>query len=342
MNQYRKFAGTGTFAARAARTVAALCTALAVALPAAAQAPKVVIKLGWATSDVAEDSHAIGARAFKKALEAEPGAGFDVQLYPNRQIGDEKQLVEGLRLGTVDAAVITNGVYSQVEPAYQLNDLPFLYTSEVQVFKVLDGDVGKKLAALIDRKGIVMLGYMAGGYRHMLNNKRPVVKPEDVVGVKYRVHNSVAMDMYTLLNAGPVPMAWGETLTALQQGAVDGMDLPIGVIDSLKVYEAVKFMSLTGHTYSMSALGMSKRKYDQLSAPQKAAVGRAAAAAVAEQRKVNAANEEKLLAVLKGKGLAINAVPEKAAFRAKVLPVYEKLRPTIGSDLLDATLAAVK
>lgn len=337
MNHLMKTTCAG-FAARAALAVAALCAAL----PAAAQAPKVVIKLGWATSDVAEDSHAIGARAFKKALEAEPGAGFDVQLYPNRQIGDEKQLVEGLRLGTVDAAVITNGVYSQVEPAFQLNDLPFLYTTEAQVFKVLDGDVGKKLTALIDRKGIVMLGYMAGGYRHMLNNKRPVFKPDDVVGVKYRVHNSVAVDMYTLLNAGPVPMAWGETLTALQQGAVDGMDLPIGVIDSLKVYEAVKFMSLTGHTYSMSALGMSKRKYDQLSAPQKAAVGRAAAVAAAEQRKINAANEEKLLAVLKGKGLAINPVADKAAFRARVLPVYEKLRPNIGSDLLDATLAAVK
>ncbi|MGE4242134.1 TRAP transporter substrate-binding protein [Ramlibacter sp.] len=323
----------------------ALCSALGLSLvaagPAAAQ-NKTVLKLGWATADSAQDSYAIAAHAFKKALENESKGTMEVQLFPNRQIGDEKQLIEGLRLGTVDAAVVTNGAWSPVEPAFQLNDLPFLYATEAQVFKVLDGDVGRKLAAKMEAKGVVVLGYLASGYRHMLNNKKPVSTPQDVVGVKYRVHNSVAMDMYSALDASPVPMAWGETMTALQQGAVDGMDLPTVLVDALKLYEAVKFMSLTGHTYSVAELGVSKRRFDQLSAAQKDMVRKAAASAVAEQRRVNAANEDKALEILKGKGLKVNAVGDRTAFRRKVQPLYDKLRPSIGADLMDAALAATK
>lgn len=303
---------------------------------------KAVIKLGWATADSPQDSYAIAAHAFKKALEAESRGAFEVQLYPNRQIGDEKQLVEGLRLGTVDAGVITNGAYSQVEPAFQLNDLPFLYESEAQVFKVLDGEVGRKLADKANQKGIVILGYLASGYRHMLNNKKPVRAPEDVVGVKYRVHNSVALDMYAALSASPVPMAWGETMTALQQGAVDGMDLPIILVDSLKLYEAVKYLSLTAHTYSVAELAMSKRKFDQFTPAQKAMITKAASTAATGQRKANAAMEEQTLATLKTKGLLVNQVTDQAAFRRKVQPIYDKLRPSIGADLMDAALGAAK
>lgn len=320
---------------------AAAAAFLLATLGAAAQT-RTVIKLGWATADSPQDSYAIAAHAFKKALEAQSNGAFEVQLYPNRQIGDEKQLVEGLRLGTVDAGVITNGAFSPVEPAFQLNDLPFLYSSEAQVFKVLDGDVGRKLAARAEQKGIVVLGYLASGYRHMLNNKRPVSTPEDVVGVKYRVHNSVALDMYAALNASPVPMAWGETMTALQQGAVDGMDLPVILVDSLKLYEAVKYLSLTAHTYSVAELAMSKRRFDRFSAEQKAMIVQAATAAALGQRKTNAANEEQTLAQLKAKGLKVNTVADPAAFRRKVQPIYDKLRPSIGAELMDAALKEVR
>lgn len=320
----------------------ALCASFALAAAGATAQTKTVLKLGWATADSPQDSYAIAAHAFKKAVEAESKGAIEVQLYPNRQIGDEKQLVEGLRLGTVDSGVITNGAYSPVEPAFQLNDLPFLYSSEAQVFQVLDGEVGRKLAARAETKGIVILGYLASGYRHMLNNKRPVARPEDVAGVKYRVHNSVALDMYTALGASPVPMAWGETLTALQQGAVDGMDLPTVLVDTLKVYEAVKYMSLTAHTYSVAELAISKRRFDQLPAAQKDMVRKAAAVAVVEQRRANASNDEKAMEVLKGKGLKVNVVADHTAFRRKVQPMYEKLRPAIGADLLDAALAATR
>lgn len=321
--------------------LAAMTTLAIAALPAQAQ-EKQSIKLGWATSDAEQDSFAIAARSFKAALEKTAPGQFEVELYPNRQIGDEKQLIEGLRLGTVTAAVISNGVYSQVVPAFQLNDLPFFYPTEQQVFVLMDGEVGAELSRQLNDKGAVMLAYLAGGYRHMLNNRKPVNTPADVIGVKYRVHNNVALAMYQALDASPVPMAWGETTTALQQGAVDGLDLPIGVMDSLKINEAVKYLSLTGHTYSGAALSMSKRFFDKLSDEQKKAVQEAATIAAAEQRALNAANEQKILDTLASKGLTINEVADKAAFREKVLPLYESLRSDIGSDLLDAAMAKIQ
>ena len=115
------------------------------AAPALAQS-KHVLKLGWVTPDSPQDPYATGARTFKQAIERQSNGRIEVQLFPIRQLGDEKPMLEGLRFGTVDAAVITNAVIAQIEPAFQVNDLPFLYANEAQAHKVLDGKVGQTLA----------------------------------------------------------------------------------------------------------------------------------------------------------------------------------------------------
>ena len=321
--------------------VVALAAAVGAA-PALAQ-QKTVIKLGWITSDGAQDPYAIGARAFKEALEKNAAGKIEVQLYPNRQLGDEKVLVEGMRFGTVDAGIITNALVAPVESAFQLNDLPFLYASEQQAHKVLDGPVGQAMAKKLEAKGIIVLGYMEGGFRQMINNVRPVAKPEDVKGVKYRVmQNPVYIDMFTSLGGSAIPMAWGETFTAVQQGAIDGLEIPIAVIDANKYFEVTKYLSLTNHTYSVIELLISKRTFDKLPADLQKAVRDAAATATAEQRKAAAANSKELLATLQTKGMKVNPIGDPAAFRGSVKGVYDKFRPSIGPELMDAALAAVK
>lgn len=328
-----------TFLAACLASMASVAT-----LPTAfAQQGKTVIKLGWATADSPQDPSAIGAHAFKTALEASSKGSIEVQLFPNRQLGDEKPMVEGLRFGTVDAAIITNAVVAQLEPAFQLNDLPFLYANETQARKVLDGIVGAEMGRRLDAKGVVVLGYMEAGFRNMINNKKPVTNPNDVVGVKYRVmQNPVFIDMFTALGGSAVPMAWGETFTAVQQGMIDGLELPLAFIDSLKVYEVTKYLSQTNHTYTALELLVSKRTLGKLSAEQRSAVMDAAKVAVAEQRKVNLEHTQKMLDVLKGKGMVINTVQDPAAFRKAVLPVYEKFRASIGPELLASALDQVK
>ncbi|MFO7481901.1 TRAP transporter substrate-binding protein, partial [Oceanibaculum nanhaiense] len=208
-------------------SLAVAVAALGIAAPASAQT---VMKLGWTTSDGAKDPYAIGARAFKDEVEKRTGGKIEVQLYPNRQLGDEKDMLEGMRFGTIDAGIITNAVVANVAPAFQLNDLPFLFSSEEQAHKVLDGDVGQRLGKELESKGLYVLGFMEGGFRNMINNVRRVVDPKDVGGVKYRVmQNPVYIDMFSSLGGSPVPMAWGETFTAVQQGTIDGLEIPVAV-----------------------------------------------------------------------------------------------------------------
>ena len=252
-------------------------------------------------------------------------------------------MVEGMRFGTVDAAIITNAVVAQLEPAFQLNDLPFLYSSEAQARKVLDGKVGDEMAKRLNAKGITVLGYMEAGFRNMINNKKPVQTPADVVGVKYRVmQNPVFIDMFNSLGGSAVPMAWGETFTAVQQGAIDGLELPLAFIDSLKVYEVTKYLSQTNHTYTALELLIGNKALAKLSPEQRKAVTEAGKAAVAEQRKVNYEQTQQMITVLKGKGMQVNSITDPAAFRKAVAPVYDKYKSSIGPDLLAAALEQVK
>ena len=328
--------------ASARATAIALTIALAAAAPAMAQS-KNVIKLGWTTSDGPQDPYAVGARAFKEELEKASGGSVEVQLYPNRQLGDEKQMLEGMRFGTVDAGIITNAVIAQIEPAFQVNDLPFLYADEAQAHKVLDGKVGQDLAKRLEAKGITVLGYMECGFRNMINNQRPVAAPADVQGVKYRVmQNPMYIDMFNSLGGAAVPMAWGETFTAVQQGTIDGLEIPIAVIEGNKYYEVTRFLSLTNHTYSMNGLVIGKRALDKLSAEQRKAVVSAGKAATAKQRKGAAAEVQELTKKLEKEGMKINMVGNVDAFRDSVKPLYDKFRKGPSAPLLEAVLAETK
>jgi tripartite ATP-independent transporter DctP family solute receptor len=328
-------------------TLASLLTVAGLGLsliPVAVQAQnKTVIKIGWTTSDGAQDPYAMGARAFKTAVERDSNGSLEVQLYPNRQLGDERQLLEGMRFGTVDGGVITNAVIAQIEPAFSVNDLPFLFSNEDQAHKAFDGAVGVELSKRLLSKGIVMLGYMEGGFRNMINNKRPVTSPGDVQGVKYRVmQNPVFIDMFTSLGGSAIPMAWGETFTAVQQGTIDGLEIPLAVIDANKYYEVTKYLSLTNHTYSMIGLTMSKRSLDKLTPEQRKAIMSAAKSSTAVQRTAAVADAKKTLSALEKNGMKINAIADVAAFRKSVAPVYDKFRQGGNGPLLEMALTAVK
>lgn len=328
-------------------TLASLLTVAGLGLsliPVAVQAQnKTVIKIGWTTSDGAQDPYAMGARAFKTAVERDSNGSLEVQLYPNRQLGDERQLLEGMRFGTVDGGVITNAVIAQIEPAFSVNDLPFLFSNEDQAHKAFDGAVGVELSKRLLSKGIVMLGYMEGGFRNMINNKRPVTSPSDVQGVKYRVmQNPVFIDMFTSLGGSAIPMAWGETFTAVQQGTIDGLEIPLAVIDANKYYEVTKYLSLTNHTYSMIGLTMSKRSLDKLTPEQRKAIMSAAKSSTAVQRTAAVADAKKTLSALEKNGMKINAIADVAAFRKSVAPVYDKFRQGGNGPLLEMALTAVK
>lgn len=282
------------------------------------------LKIGWTTSESEKDPYAMGARAFKEAVERLSNGDVTVQLYPNRQLGDERQMLEGMRFGTVDGGIITNAVIAQIEPAFQLNDLPFLFTTEEQAHRALDGKHGAELAKRLAARNIFLLGFMDSGFRNMVNNKHPIIEPKDVSGVKFRVmQNPIYINMFTALGGAAIPMAWGETFTAVQQGTIDGLEMPLAVALGSKYDEVTKYLSLTNHTYSALGFVVSKRTLDKLKPEQRQAVLAAAKEAITLQRKQAVSETRAVLAELEQKGMKVNKISDPAQFRAKVKPVYD-------------------
>lgn len=301
------------------------------------------MRIGWTTSDGEKDPYAIMARALTSELKTRMPGVFDVALFPNNQIGDEKQMLEGLQFGTLDIGIITNATIANVEGAFQLNDMPFLFANEAQAHSVLDGDVGQEMLAKLGNRGMKGLGFAEGGFRNMINNTRPIVNPGDVSGVKFRtMQNPVFIDMFKALGGNPTPMAWSETFTAAQQGTIDGLEIPLAVIYSNKFSEVAKYLSLTKHTYSALGVIASKKMMNKLNDKQKIQFQNAVTAAVATQRSAVAKNTDALVNILKDAGMSINEIKDAAAFRKKVLPVYGRFKSKIGDELFNKALAQVQ
>ncbi|MBV1895202.1 MAG: TRAP transporter substrate-binding protein [Rhodobacteraceae bacterium] len=318
---------------------AALATA---SLFGTAHAAEIELKLAWLTADSPTDPYAIAARAFKTEIEAAMPGRVEVILFPNRQLGDDKEILEGLQFGTIDLGIITNAVVANLEPTYQLVDLPFLFGSAEQAHEVLDGPVGQELAANLRKNGVVSLGAAEGGFRNMINNTRPVRTPADVEGVKYRtMQNPVFIEMFSSLGGSPVPMAWGEVFTAMQQGTVDGLEIPASVVNSNNFAEVAKYLSFTRHTYSAVHLLISERSFEALPEDVQQAVLDAGVAAIAAQRITVAEAEQGVITALTDAGMEINDIEDVGAFRDKVGPVYERFEDSIGSELLAQALSAV-
>lgn len=326
--------------------VVASLIAAGVSLSAAAHsvgAEETAIKFASNSAGTDDDVYTVSARQFEAALDEIAPGRFKVTYYPNRQLGDEKELMQGLQLGTVDMAIVTNSTVANVAPELVVNDLPFLYSSQEQAANILDGPLGQELFEALERKNIIGLAFCESGYRHMVNNVRPVETPEDVVGIKYRVMQSpIFIGMFQNLGGSAVPMAWGDTVTALQQGTVDGLEVPAWVVAANNLEEVTKYFSLTHHVYTVAPIMMAKSFYERMGDEDQEAVHAAARNACQKQRVISAQLEKDIIETLRADDrMSVNEVGDVSGFRQKMMPVYEQYRDRIGSDLLDRWLAAV-
>jgi tripartite ATP-independent transporter DctP family solute receptor len=221
--------------------------------------------------------------------------------------------------------------------------MPFLFADEAQAHGVLDGEVGQEMLSKLSSKGMIGLGFAEGGFRHMINNTRPVTAPNDVEGVKFRtMQNPVFIGMFSSLGGNPTPMAWSETFTAAQQGTIDGLEIPLAVIAANNYPEVTKYLSLTKHTYSALGIIVSERTFGKLPEEEQAAFKAATSVAIEKQRAQVAEASAALVEQLKAAGMTVNDIEDPAAFRKQVLPVYDEFKGAIGEELFDKALAAVQ
>lgn len=280
-------------------------TALVLATGTAGAQTKLTLGHGAAPGNPRHEA----AVAFANAVKQKSGGKIEVQVASSAQLGDDAAMLTALRSGSLDMSANSQGATATAVPEYAAFGMPFLFTQPAQAFKLLDGPLGKELAEKSAQKGLVVLGYWDNGIRHVSNDKRPVLAPADMKGLKIRTPpDAVTIDIMTALGAETQQIKFAELYVALQQGVVDGQENPLANIDASKLYEVQKFISLTGHKFEMTPFFMSKRTWDRLSAADRKIIQEAANEATAIQRKLAKEADEKLVVGLKAKGVRIDKV----------------------------------
>ena len=278
------------------------------------------------------------ALKFKELVEAGSNGELKVTIFPNAKLGDERALLERMKLGVVDAGIITGGPIINFMPKFGVFDLPFLFSSPEQAYKVLDGPVGREMLSGMEQFGWKGLAYGERGFRNLTNSKHEVKTPEDMKGLKIRLmQNPVYVDSFKALGANAVPMAWTEVLTALQQGTIDGQENPLNVIVSFKLYETQKYLSITRHAYAPNVIMLSMKTWNKLTPDQQKLVSDSAQAAAEYNRKLDNDKAAEWLKFLQDQGMVVT-YPDLAAFREAVQPVYEKYQDKFGKDLIDSVV----
>ncbi|WP_407279710.1 TRAP transporter substrate-binding protein [Aromatoleum evansii] len=264
------------------------------------------------------------SKKFAELVAQKTGGRVKVEVGGSAQFGDDTESLTNMRLGTLAFSANSQGATSGVVQEFSVIGLPFLFRDLNHAYRVVDGPVGAKLDELARKKGLVVLALWDNGIRHTSNNKRPIVKPEDLAGIKVRTPpDPITLDIFKSLGANPGPLAFSELYIALQQGVFDGQENPLMNIYSSKLHEVQKYISLTGHKYETTPLLASKMVWDGLSKADQQAVKEAAVEAGTLNRQMSLAADADLRKKLADAGVKINDV-DQAAFAAKTKPVYDK------------------
>ena len=290
-------------------------------------------KLGHAVAP--DHPYHLGAVKFAELLAQRSGNKVKIDVHPSSQLGGERDLVEGLQLGTVDLVVTSTGPVGGFLPRMFVVDLPFLFQSREHAYKVLDGPIGKELLGALSAKGIRGLAFWENGFRNITNSTRPIEKPEDLRGIKIRtMENKIHLASFKAWGASPTPMAWGEVYTALQQKTIDAQENPIAIIYHHKIYEVQKFLALTGHFYSPALLLMAEKAYNSLPKEIQKAFDEAALECATYERNLLREAEQKQIDELKVKGMQVTT-PSKKPFQDAAEAVYKEFEAQFGKEMLE-------
>jgi tripartite ATP-independent transporter DctP family solute receptor len=284
----------------------------------------------------------MGAQKFADLVAEKTGGSVKIEVFPSSQLGNQRDLVEGVQFGTIDFTLTSTAVMGNFVPEVNVFDLPFIIRDIPHAYKALD-TVGMEAVKSGEAKGIKTLAFMENGVRHVTNNRAPVKVPADMKGLKIRVQEQpVYIEMMKLLDASPVPMAFGELYTALEKGVIDAQENPLAHIYTARFFEVQKFVSLTGHVYAAEPILVSMAVWNKLSPEQQKAVEDAANEATTYQRDLCRQMEGEFIKKINESGKSkINDDVDTAAFAEATKATWKLWTDSFpaGQALIDKVLA---
>ncbi|HEX6019436.1 MAG TPA: TRAP transporter substrate-binding protein [Burkholderiaceae bacterium] len=320
------------------RTLLIAVAAAAVVAPAAAQTE---IKFGH----VGEPGSLFAASAEEFANRANEKLGdkAKVVVFGSSQLGGDKELLQKLKLGTVDMALPSTVMSSEAD-LFGIFEMPYLVKDRAHMAKIEKEIFWPKLAPEAEKKGLKVIAVWENGYRHITNSKRPINTPADLHGIKLRVpEGKWRVKMFQTYGANPSPMKFSEVFTALQTGVMDGQENPFTQIYSAKFQEVQKYLSLTGHVYTPAYVTVGARKWASLPEDVRKILEDTARQSQKFVYEKAAKDDEELLGKLKAGGMQVNT-PDKDAFVVASKPVYDEFAGEVkgSKELIDRAISLGK
>ena len=301
------------------------------------------IQIGFTTAAIDSDPYYIFAKNFSEIVDKKTNGRIKIEVKGGGQLGQEGEMFTGMQIGTTDMAVMTNAYVSGYIPAAGLFDLPFIFKNNEEAARILDGQLGTEVLNEYEKFGIKALAYGEGGFRHLVTLKNQVKKPEDFKGLKIRCMETESyIATYAALGTNAVPMAWSETITGLQQGTIDGLDIPISVIYANGFSDIAKDLNLTGHFYSPLIICMSKKIFDSFDENDKKILIESAKEAGQICRDFNKNSESKMLEEMKAQGMEIIDDVDIPAFQNILKDFYSKRSKNIGGNYVEELMKEIK
>jgi len=311
---------------------------LLVAVMFAGAAPK----YNWKLASVLPDTHPVHQALvyFADELARKSNGDIKITLFPAGQLGQEKDYIEAIKVGSLEFAKVSSGPVGQYAPTFQVISLPFIWRNLDHQHHVLQGAIGARLMSDLDKAGFKGLAFMDAGFRSITATK-PIYVPADLKGMKIRVMQSKPLiDTINALGGNAVPMGQSEVYSALQTRVIDGWENNEPTVLSFNMQEVAKYYSYTRHSSIPDFLMMNKKLFDGLPKNIKTMIEETAKAAMEKHNKLWGDMIDQTVIDLKAKGMIFNEVTDITQFQKAVGGVWKEFEPMVGKDLIDAIVAA--
>lgn len=284
----------------------------------------------------------LSSQEFAKRANAKLGDKAKVVVYGSSQLGSDGELLKKLKLGTVDLA-LPSTVMTSVAPEFGVFEMPYLVQNRGHAARIAKEVIRPTLGPIAEKQGYKIIGVWENGYRHITNNKKPIVKPEDLKGLKLRVPGGVwRVKMFQAYGASPSPMELKEVFVALQTGVMDAQENPLAQIYPSRFHEVQKYLSMTGHVYTPAWL-TAGASWDRLPPDVRKTLEETAVEMEPVALQMAAKLDDELLGKMKQAGIAVNEA-DKAAFIAASKTIYTEFAKEVpgGQALIDKALSLSK
>lgn len=283
-------------------------------------------KLAHVVKPDPEGPYQATALKFKELVEKGTDKRVKIKIFPQRQLGDDRAILEGVRDGLIELGLVTMGPIGAFDPRVDLLELPFLFKNTQHLDAVIEGPIGLELLKMNKNSGLLGLGYSVDGNSNITNSKRPLKSVDDFKGLQMRVIESpVRIATIKALGGNPIPIAYGELYTALQTGVAHGQSNPNWVITARSLHEVQKYVSITQHIWAGTMLLTSPDTLAKLSEADQATLKKAAFDAGKYGRTVYRNAEEIHLQKAVDNGMIVERHPDIDSMMKATASVYQEI-----------------